>query len=375
MISKKFRSLIFLSYVLTASIVVTIQILPGIVNVGLNEADPLYFDRQMQSTFKYRSGSTQTQSLSFNVINVGVSQSTAETQINGANSQQSDYTPEGFYVDQSGTTDYQSVLWVHITGGDRSEIRNYDDEEFKVIDPDGILGSPNEVYTYKIVEDDVYWSEEPGLHGAQFSLKFDILDESGALVGTGEMDKTCGLIFRLDLGGVSIELIETTYDISRNRVSALIALIICVIVVPTPFLLYFLYYKKKVKGDDISREELIDIVFLISLGQFVAAFDLWVDVWLYAPFGLIGNLTIRFIILGGGLGFSLYRKYELKWLIPTLLEVGFLLGMVLGVGDPYVPHLTAFMGGTMSFLVLLWLTGYKRQEHDSTIGWLINQAI
>ncbi|MFO8080784.1 MAG: hypothetical protein R6V07_10790, partial [Armatimonadota bacterium] len=182
MISKKKRCFIFLSYLITASVVVTIQILPGIANVGLNQKDPLYFDREMRSTYSYRNGAIEAQDLTFNVVDVGSSQSGAKVSIGGKASASIEYTHDGYYVDPSTQTptEYQSPLWIHITGGDRSEIRDYVGEEFKVLDPTGIYGEPNQEYTYVILENDVYWSEEPGLHGAQFSLKFDILDESGA---------------------------------------------------------------------------------------------------------------------------------------------------------------------------------------------------
>jgi hypothetical protein len=131
----------------------------------------------------------------------------------------------------------------------------------------------------------------------------------------------------------------------------------------------------KNRGEEVSTEKLIDTIFLVGLGGAVFAIDIFSDVWMYAIFGFLGNIILHGAVLIGGLIFSLLRGYKLKWLIPGLLEIAFLLPMYGYIGEPYAPHITAFMGLTMSFLVLLWLTGYPRQKNKSKLGKIISQAI
>ncbi len=374
MLSKKIRVIIFLSYLITAIVVVGIQILPGIAKVGLNQADPLYFDRKMESTFLYNDGDEE-EDLIFNVVKVESETALCEIGFEDKNPKEYEYTHDGYYIESGDETKHQSLFWVHITGGERSEGRNYIGEEYDVFDPVGLFGDSDKKYTYVITEDSVYWPEESALHGAQFSMLFDILDENETCVGFGELDKTCGMIFRIEIGGLSLKLIDTNYDISRNRISALIGLIICVIAVPCGVFVYLFLYKKRVKKETFSKEDVVDITFLVLLGQMVFAFDLWVDVWMYAVFGMTGNFIVRYLIIAAGVIFSLYRRYELKWLVPTILEVLFVFSMTYFVGDSYVPHLTAFMGPTFSFLILLWLTGYNRQSSRSKLSWAVSQVL
>ncbi|MGV9172496.1 MAG: hypothetical protein ACOC35_08005 [Promethearchaeia archaeon] len=242
-------------------------------------------------------------------------------------------------------------------GEGRSEGRDYTGEEYHIFDPIGIIGPANTEYIIEISEADVYWTEYAPVHGAQFSLLFDIKNEDGRRIGKGEMDKTCGKVFHLEREGRSLELTDTNYDISRNRLAGIIPMIILIIIMPVLTFIYYYFYKRKKREKDISNETILDMVFIAALG------------------GVLSNIILHGSVLIVGLIFSLYRGYKLKWLIPGVLEIAFLLPMYGYVGDPYTPHITAFMGLTFSFLVLIWLTGYQRQKHESKLGNLVFQAV
>lgn len=377
MLSTKKRLLILLTYVATASLTIFVIIAPALIDFGFNVQDPLYFDRELSSQYTYDNGEDEVD-LDFDVKDVGEDTSELEVNIDG-DKETLEYTHDGYYIDPDtdAETKKQSIFWVHIVEeGTRSEGKDYTGEKFEVFDPLGILGTPEKRYTYKITEADVFWAEnEASLHGAQFSLLFEIENENGTRVGRGEMDKTCGMVFRLEVGQYRLNLVETNYDISRNRLAAIAPMIIMMIAMPLAIFGYFHFYLGKKREIIESKEDLLDMVFLTAFGQVTFAVDIFIDVWMYAPIGFIGKLILNSCIIGVGILFSLYRGYKIKWLIPAIMEILFLLPMVGYVGDPYAPHITAFMGLTFSFLFLVWITGYERQESKSKLGKIITQAV
>jgi hypothetical protein len=102
--------------------------------------------------------------------------------------------------------------------------------------------------------------------------------------------------------------------------------------------------------------------------------DIYVDVWLYAIFGFMGNLLLHIGVAIGLLAICFYQNYKIKWTIPAFLEVAFLLPMVLVVGDNYVPHLTAFMGLIITWLIMVYISGYPSQPKSKTkLGRLLSE--
>lgn len=374
MLSTKTRLGIFLTYVITASITIFIIIAPALIDFGFNEQDPLYFDGEQSSTYQYHNTEEEID-LDIEVTNVG-SESSECTFKFGDEEQDAEFTHDGYYIDPTyGETKNQSIFWVHIVEEERSEGKDYTGETYHIYDPIGILGPKNTEYIIEITEADAYWTDEAPVHGAQFSLVFDIKDTEGKRVGIGEMDKTCGKVFQIEKGGRSLKLTNTNYEISRNRLAAIIPMFVLIGLMSVGTFVYFYLFRMKKRGEEVSSEKLIDTIFLVGLGGAVFAIDIFSDVWMYAIFGFLGNIILHGAVLIGGLIFSLLRGYKLKWLIPGLLEIAFLLPMYGYIGEPYAPHITAFMGLTMSFLVLLWLTGYPRQKSQSKLGKIISQAI
>jgi len=342
------------------------------VNSSFNEQDPLYFGSSYRSRFRYYNG-TDYLFIDFDTYSIHSNYTTCRISING-NIYLFNYTLDGFFIDKSlGLTNNQSIFWLHIVQGLGSENWGLVGTSYSVFDPIGILGTANSSYVATITGNDVYWALEAPLHGAQASFEIVIKDMSGGVVAFGEIDMTCGIVFQLHIGAStyrSIQLIDTNYVISRNRMSALIPIILSTIISPIAVFVY-IYFKKK----NYSKEDLIDTTFLVLYGNLVLDIDFVIDIWMYAPFGFLGNMLIHFGMVSLGIIFSLVRHYKLKWTIPSILEVLFVGSMTIFVGESYVPHLTAFMGLTLSWLILIWLTGYKRQKNRSLKGKIISNLV
>jgi len=357
MLSKRRRISILLIILVASGIALGALLIGRVLNVGISTQDPLFFDRPMFAQYAYNNGTHQ-MILGFSVTDVRTGESSCLIRY-GSVSQEVNYTHDGYYIDPTtGTpTENQSLFWIHIITGIGSEIASYEGKTYNIFDPIGIIGAPNISYTITITEKHVYWPEEAPLHGAQFSLLFIIHDLSGVQIGVGEMDGTCGLIFTMQLGSSNyqcMQIVNTNYDISRNRFSAIIAVVI-VLIITTIVIYAYVFYKKKFKQWKEPKEDTVDTLFLMIFGAITLLVDIFNDVWTYAMLGFWGNILVHSSIIVVGAIFCLYRGYKFTWLLPGILEIAFVISIVFAVGDSYVPHLTAFMGLTVSFLWLLWL--------------------
>ncbi|MCP4763299.1 MAG: hypothetical protein GY870_16110, partial [archaeon] len=207
---------------------------------------------------------------------------------------------------------------------------------------------------------------EPGLHGAQACLLFNITDLSGVRVGSGIMDKTCGMVFTMEVNGRTLKLLDTTYDISRNRLYAIPAVIIFAILWPVLMGVY-LYIRKKYLNKEDSKEDIIDSIFLTGLASAISAVDIYSDVWFYAYFGFLGSILLHASVIVAIAVFCLLRGYKIKAIIPGIMELAFVFFITLNaLGDTFAPHLTAFLGLSLSFYAMLWVVGYKKPEKESS---------
>jgi hypothetical protein len=287
-----------------------------------------------------------------------------------------------FYVNQTGNiydssgkiTNNFTIFWVHIVIGAGSETVNHIGRNFSIFDILGILGAPDTEYMLTITENYVYWAEEPGLHGAQFSLKFEIRDLNGVRVAKGELDCTCGMLFIIEIGAGNLrtlQLIDTNYDISRNRLTGWPVSLITAIITPILVFCFLHFYKKE------PLEKNLETTLLIALGETAFIVDIMIDVWMYAtiPGGFIGNLIIHGIVAGCIAAYALWRKIGFKWAIPAILELAYLIAMLGFTSDSYVPHLTAFMGAMLSWLCVLWAMGYERVPSKSKLGKLVSEIV
>ncbi|MDD1777471.1 MAG: hypothetical protein LUQ65_04820, partial [Candidatus Helarchaeota archaeon] len=284
-------------------------------------------------------------------------------------------TPDGRYIDGDRVTNNYSIFWVHIivAGSGGSEVIQNVGRNFSIFDTIGILGTPNTEYKLTITDTYVYWPEEAGLQGAQFSLIFEVRSLTGVLVASGEMDMTCGMLFHLEIGtndGLkTLKLIDTTYDISRNRLSGIPWIIGVCIATPCIVFLYSHYRKKE------EMPLTIETTFLVAAGGAVLLVDFFIDIWMYAPLGFAGNLLLHAGVVGIFAAFCLWKQYGFKWVIPGILEIAYVGVMVLATGDSYVPHLTAFMGLTVTWLVMLYASGVPHPQSKSKLGKLVSNIV
>jgi hypothetical protein len=375
MLSPRRRFGILLVYVGITAATVGLLILPAALNMDINVRDPLFFDRPLSAQYLYHNG-TEEVDLKFTVTNVGAAQSTLQTIIGGSSQLTTTYTHTGSYVDPSyGTTTNQSIFWIHIVeAGERSEFADLVGKNYTIYDPVGIIGVANTEYNITISGRTAYWPEEAGVHGAQASLLFEVYSNN-IRIGKGLMDLTCGMIFTLDVGGKSLKLIDTDYDISRNRLFALIPVII--LVIAAPFIMYaYIYLRKKYRNKEESKEDMMDSIFLAGFAAVISAIDIYNDVWMYATLGFAGNMILRLSVLAIGAVYSLYRGYHIKWIIPGILEFLFVGAISLRMlGDSYAGHLTAAMGMTISLMAFIWMTGNERTKEAKKLDAILTNLI
>ncbi len=373
MLNTKRRLVILLLLLIMGGLSVSSIVLARVLDLGSNVQDPLYFDSSTNSKFLYNNG-TQVLDLSFTSTPLNTTHYQAEISY-GLAVFRYNVTPDGRYIDEGRITNNYSIFWVHIieAGSGGSETIQNVGRNFSIFDNIGILGSPNTEYKLTITATYVYWPEEAGLQGAQFSLIFEVRNLNDVLIASGEMDLTCGMLFHLEIGtsdGLrTLKLIDTTYDISRNRFSGLPWIIGVSIATPCIVFLYLRYWKKE------ELTPTIETTFLVAAGSSVLLVDFFIDIWMYAPLGFAGNLLLHTGVVGIFAAFCLWKRYGLKWVIPGILEIAYVGVMVLVTGDSYVPHLTAFMGLTVTWLILLYISGVQHSQSKSKLGKLVSTVV
>ncbi len=373
MLTTKRRLIIILILIISGIISFLGVIIARTLDLRMNVKDPLYFDSVSHSRFLYDNG-THVDYLDFDSIPINSTRAICNIMWGELN-WQFNVTPDGRYIDSIyGETQNFTIFWVHIVepGSSGSETTEHVGNNYSIWDPIGILGSPDTEYVLTITDTYVYWAEEPALNGAQFSLKFEVRDLNHVKIAEGEMDTTCGMLFILKIGTGSlrtIELIDTNYEISRNRLTGWpIALAVAIIM---PIVVFaWLHFRKRE-----PLEENLATTILVAFGSAAFIIDIMIDVWMYAPLGYTGNLFLHLSIVILFAVYALWRKIGLKWVIPAFLEVAFLFAMVRFTGDAYVPHLTAFMGILISWLCLVWASGYIRPESKSKLGKFFSEFV
>ncbi len=363
MLSTKKRILLILLPAIAILIGGSPTLIARIGNLGTNVHDPLFFDRALYVNYRYDNGILTDGRLSFEVTDVGTTTSTFKATVNGVSSTYV-ATHDGFYVDGGITTQNKTFFWIHIVESDSigSEFEPQIGKTHLIIDFLGILGPVDKTYNLTVTDFVNYWPLEPGVDGAQASFAFYITDASNQKVAEGIMDRTCGLIFRLQISaGIyrTLEIIDTNYDISRNRWSSFFSVLAAVILLP--ILAYIVFSKiKKFRIED--KKERMEITALLAVGTVSIFVDIWIDVWFYARLGSYwGNFILHACCTCAFLAICIWKKYGLKGVIPAILELGFVTGMSFA-DSTYVPYLTAFMGLMLSWIYMVILSGYKPHE-------------
>lgn len=360
-------------------IFVALGTLIGLAGVGMarlldiNQKDPLFYDRPKFVDYNYHDG-TDDGKLTFEVISIGESTSVVKGTLDGV-PRNFTVTHDGKFMNASGQ---QVFFWIHGIEGTFELIFegvSHYNTTYEVIDPVGLMGAVNETYNLTILDYTNYWSREPNLDGAQASAKYEVRNGSGVLVAEGILDITCGLIFTMQISNgnfKTIEIYNTNYEISRNRYAHINVAIPTAIILPIVF--YLLIWKvKKLKVED--KDERLEMTMLVALGGASIMVDIHVDVWFYARLGSLGaNLLLHGLVFGALAAFCIWKKYGLKWVVPEILEFGFIIGM--SVADSsYVPYLTAFMGLLISWFFILVASGYQRNRSKSKLGKLVSEFV
>lgn len=374
MLSSRRRLFILMTILISGGISLSGVMLARIFNLSTNIQNPLYFGTSHHARFLYDNG-TADLSLDFDSIPIDITRTLCNITF-GSSIYTYNVTPEGYYIDPiAGPTKNFSIFWIGLIGminGTGSETVEQVGVSYSIFDPIGILGTPNTEYNLTVIATYSYWPEEPGLHGAQMSLKYEVHDLNRTQIASGELDYTCGMLFYAYIGADnlrSLKLLETDFDISRNRLSGIMVVIVVNITIPVVIFSYLHFRKKE------PREKLLDTTFLVIAGEAVFMVDIMIDVWLYATLGLTWNLILHTCIAGVFAAYCLWRKIGLKWTIPAFMEIAFIYAMTTFTGDSYVPHLTAFMGLIITWLCLIWISGYKRIEDEKKLDKIISEFV
>ena len=240
-------------------------------------------------------------------------------------------------------------------------------ESTSVIDPVGIIGPVNASYTLVIGEEKVWWDTPPEMDGAQFSFVIDIYDENNVKVAQGLMDSTCGLLEILEGTNNPDQLSLLSpgeFFVSRNRWNMLIWVPLLSII---SVVVSFIYMKKK----NVDKAVIEEVMLLLGVAISVNMVDIIIDVWFYARFGqeIMIWMHLGFFALFALISLRLYN--EIKWALPAFLEVAFVFAMTRFVGDPYVPHMTAFMGMYCAYLAMLFRSGYPKREGKDKLSLIV----
>jgi hypothetical protein len=366
MLKTKHRFLILASIALSVAAASLVNQIA--VYLDINPKDPLYFAEQNSATFQYNDGLLPNKTLIFSVAEITPSWTNVTIEIDSI--EWIPMTSEGFL----NGTDRYTIFWLHvpnplISGNFGITIGRV----FNVTDPVGLIGEKGINYTAIVNRKLVLWPLTPGLHGAQYAFEVTFYNASNnAVIAQGIYDSTCGMLFELKGGSpyIQLDLLQTNYPISRNRMASwpwALGLSAGVTIVA-----YILMKKKW----ELEEDKINEIILLMGAGVAVCMVDVYVDVWLYAIFGFMGNILLHLSVAFGLLAICFYQRYKIKWTIPAFLEVAFILPMTLFMGDPYVPHLTAFMGLVITWLMMIYISGHPKQPKSETkIGEFISEFV
>ncbi len=351
MLSRKRKRLIILAVAIGYFISFLFNMVSAVV------PDPKYYEQSFASTYSLYNGD-KTIDIDF-VSNPQLDDTLVSLNF-GETLRTFNFSSEGYFLNGSTITIYQSLFWVDLGNSDYVDLSG---SKIMIIDLIGILGNSFEIYEMHIIEKDVYWADVPSLCGAQASYIIEIYDEAGIRKAKGMIDYTCGMLFELSIGNQNysdLKIINSNYIISKNRLISLIGSFIAIIGFP---LLTYIYLKRK--NDDKSNLE--STVILMTYGQIAIFIDLYFDVWLYATIGLFGNILLKTIFLGVGLLYSSYRDISEKWSIFLIIEISFLLAMHFFVGEDYLGLLTANIGALGSYLCFVYLFEFDKQDNRSIL--------
>ncbi|MCP4760479.1 MAG: hypothetical protein GY870_01780 [archaeon] len=373
MLNKKKRVSIFLIVIIAilgSFLSLQTSIETGGGNVDLNPKNVYYFETDYTSTLIYENGTQNDKSdliFSSHTLNTTFTNVTIEN--NGVISSFLAH-PNGT-VYQNGTLQGNySIWWIYIPNVIMSFGADAGDE-FNVVDPTGFLGDSNREYKLIIDRKEAYWPidlELRDLLGAQNSIIAELWDETDVsdirLISTITYDITCGLVEIIEgshSDSITLTLKTSNFPISRNRILFMtVFIILSILILIGSFLLMSIKWKQefllKIYQNNEDRNE---ILLLLISGLIAGGIEI-IDIWFYLPFGMFGNLGIHLAYTFLIFLICWKQKYKYGWIIPSLLEIGFVFSLNFVTGYPYVPPLTAFMGSMCSWLMIVYASGIEK---------------
>jgi len=359
MLNTKYRFLIFLAVIIAFYVALPIPFAPInriAVELNINPKDPLLFENNYVARFHYNNGTTD-QTIILTVTDVESSWANVSIQVGDKTvwiQPSRDGLIQGRYT----------IFWLHVINPQFQSIFGEEPgTAFNVTDPIGLIGPQNANYTAIIDRRTVYWALDAPLQGAQFSFIVTFYrTDNNEVAGVAMYDSTCGMLFTLNGGSpyVDVKLLETSYLISRNR---FIVFPWAIGIFAGLTIVAYILMKKHWK---LENETINEVVLLLGAGGVAFCIDVYYDVWFYAVLGFEGSMLLHF---GATVGFGLlclYKKYNLKCIMPAIFELAFVISMVGFVGDNFVPHLTAFWGLIFSWFIMLYMSKHSPPPKPTT---------
>ncbi|MFX0150337.1 MAG: hypothetical protein ACFFAJ_06130 [Candidatus Hodarchaeota archaeon] len=336
----------------------------------INPKDIYLFQKDYTSVYRYEPGIRDVQQeliLTSTVLNETHTNVTIEY----------DNKIESFLSHPNGTV-YQdgviqgnySIWWIYVPNVLMMFGANAGDK-FSVIDPTGFLGKVNWPYDLVVTRKRTYWPNDlelSNLLGAQSSFDAKLYNNSDdRLIAKMTFDITCGIIEVWEgfYSPIELTLKSTNFPMSRNRITGIIIeSTLGSIIILVTFTLMSVSWNNQFlsRFTWVSKEERNEITLLLIAGVIAIIIEM-IDIWFYLPLGLFGNIGLHagYTVF---LGFICWKqRYRYQWLVPSFLEIGFILALNFVTGDPYVPPLTAFMGSTISWIALVWASGIEKYQN------------
>lgn len=356
---------------------------------SINEEDPIFYNYNSAKFYYNNNTMAETKDQILEIQNNKINQTHVNVSISIDDKLQGSFlvNPNNGTVYQDGKCEGNySIWWIHVpnpmlTFGQGLKVGT----EFSVIDPTGFIDDKWENYTMVVDAKVVWWPEDQKFSkilGAQASFEVSFYsNESKAATAT--FDLTVGFVELWDGGSgtrarQSLALYDTDYPISRNRLTAFPGVILSgVIIIVIAYIFMKIDWKTKLlRRVHLNDEKRLNTTLLMIAGLIAVIIE-YIDIWFYNPLGLAGNVLLHTGYLGFLFVICFIQKKHFGWTIPALLEISFIIAMTFLVGDPYVPHLTAFMGSTISWIALVLVSGLKCNwdEGKTKIGKFLSKFI
>jgi hypothetical protein len=369
MLNSRNKILILLLAILVFAIPALINQLATSLNLKVNPTNINLYQSNTTVEYLYENGTYGISSTLTLQIDANVTSKITKITVNLGGSIRSYYCnyTTGCWLDNGTPTANYTIFWILVQN---PMLHGWEFALFKntsVVDPIGLIGPTGAIYTLIIGRKIVYWDVAPAEDGAQFSFEITLYNSELIKVADGIMDSTCGFLEILQ-GGPNNARIEIaspgSFQISRNRYIMLTWGLVFAIGLPIASFA-FMKWKK------VEKNKIEEFTLLVAVGSSATIIDIDLDVWFYARLGFEGMLLVHFITIVCYALICVRLKYGIKWCILGFMEILYVFAITKFVGDPYVPHLTAFMGLLLTFLAMVFRSGIDKKNYDDKLDFVI----